>query len=220
MEEAHQHEVVQIGGAALLPPHDVVSLRESSRPAAREAALDIAVAELAHHGWRRLPGQPSESHRFSAGVFQHRLHPRVAQQAACGLRVDPSASFDLGCTVGSDQVAEPSMDDDGRTIGVGVDRDAIGAQGNERVGPAGCCELGVILTRHQRDRVAHALERSGYDRSLGCGQLRLEAEAVPVVQAPPVKEPSMLGVANILDRPANLQIRPTLNGCARDEPGP
>jgi hypothetical protein len=198
----------------------VVSLRESSRPAAREAALDVAITELAHHGGRRLPGQPSESHGFSGGVFQHRLHPRVAEQAARGLRVDPTASFDLGCAVGPNQVAEPSMNDNGRTIRVGVDRDAIGAQGNERVGSAGCCELGVIFTRHQRDRVAHALERSGDDRSLRRGQLRLEAEAVPVVQAPPVKEPSMLGVADILDRPANLQIRPTLDGCAGDEPGP
>jgi hypothetical protein len=220
MEEAHQHEVLQIGGATLLPPHDVVSLRESSRPAAREAALDVAIAELAHHGGRRLPGQPSESHRFSARVFQHRLHPRVAQQAARRLRVDSSASFDFGCAVGSDEVAEPSMDDNGRTIRVGVDRDAIGAEGNERVGSAGCCVLGVIFTRHHRDRVAHTLERSGDDRPLGRGQLRLEAEAVPVVHAPPVDEPSMFGVANILDRPANLQIRPTLDGCARDEPGP
>ena len=220
MEEAHQYEVVQIGGTALLPPHDVVRLREPPRSAAREAALDVAITELAHHRGRRLPRQPSESHRFSARVFQHRLYPRVAQQAACGLRVDRSASFDLGCAVGSDQVAEPSVDDDGRTIRVGVDRDAIGAQGHQRVGPAGCCEGGVTFTRHQRDRVAHALERSGDDRPLGCGKLRLEAESVPVVQAPPVEEPSMLGVANILDRPADLQVRPTLDGCAGNEPGP
>ncbi len=137
MEETHQHEVVQIGGAALLPPHDVVRLRESSRSAAREAALDVAITELTHHGGRRLPGQPSESHRFSARVFQHRLHPRVAQQAACGLRVDPSASFDFGCAVAPNQVAEPSMDDNGRTIRVGVDRDAIGAEGQRARRPCG-----------------------------------------------------------------------------------
>ncbi len=93
-------------------------------------------------------------------------------------------------------------------------------RGNERVGPAGCRERGIVFIRHRRDRLAHALKRSGDDRPLGGGQLRLEAEAVPVVKAPPVEEPSMLGVANILDRPANLQIRPTLDGCAGDEPGP
>jgi hypothetical protein len=146
MEEAHQHEVVQIGGAAFFPPHDVVGLREPARPAAGESALDISVAELTHHGRRRIPRQPSESNRFAVSVLQHRLHPRVTEQAACGLRVDPSATLDLGCALSSDQVAKLSVNDDGRTIRVGVDRDPIGAQGDEGVGSASWGERGVILT--------------------------------------------------------------------------
>ena len=63
--------------------------------------------------------------RFAVSVFQHRLHPCVTEQAACSLRVDPSATLDLGCALGSDQAAELSVNDDGRTIRVGVGRDPI-----------------------------------------------------------------------------------------------
>ena len=99
MEEAHQHEVLQIGGAPLAPPDDVVGLREPACTATREPALAVPVAELAHHRRRGLPGKPSESHRFTASVFQHRLHTRVAEQASCGLRVDQPAFFHLGRAV-------------------------------------------------------------------------------------------------------------------------
>src|SRR5207247_4749781 len=60
VERADQHEVVQIGGTAIAPPPDVVSLGEPSGSTAREAALPGAVADLADHPGGRLPGEPAE----------------------------------------------------------------------------------------------------------------------------------------------------------------
>jgi hypothetical protein len=49
MERADQQEVVQVRSAAMPPPHDVVGLGKSSRPAPGEPALAVPVADLAEH---------------------------------------------------------------------------------------------------------------------------------------------------------------------------
>src|SRR5439155_487597 len=85
---------------------------------------------------------------------EHGLDACIAQETARGLGVDASPALDLGCAVRPDEIAETSVDDDGRPIGVGVDGDAIGAQRNECVGPSCLFEGWVALTRHQRERTS------------------------------------------------------------------
>lgn len=88
VERAHEEQVVQIGPASVLPPHDVMGLGEATRAAARKPALGVPVPELAHHPRRRLSGHPPEAHRVARCVFDHHLDPPVAGQALGGLGVD------------------------------------------------------------------------------------------------------------------------------------
>src|SRR4029077_4398252 len=73
VKRAHQHQVVEIGSAPLLPPSDVVRLGEAIGPAARELASGVAVPELAPHPGGRLPGHPPEPNRLPTFVFDHDL---------------------------------------------------------------------------------------------------------------------------------------------------
>jgi hypothetical protein len=199
----------------LLSTRRLVCLREPARPAAREPALDVSVAELAHHGRRRIPRQPSESNRFAVSVLQHRSAP--ARHRAGGVR-SPGGSIHHPRPRLRPRFRPGRRAERERRRSHDPGRRRSRSDWSTRQ-PAR--RLGVLGRRRGHPRPASggsshsSLERAGHDRSLGRGQFRLEAEAVPVVQPPPVEEPSVLGVANVLDRSAHLQIRPPSNGRGR-----
>ena len=60
MERAHEHQVVEIRSSAVVPPDDVVRLREASRATAGEPALAVAVLQVSNHPRRRLSGHATE----------------------------------------------------------------------------------------------------------------------------------------------------------------
>src|SRR5262245_1784925 len=116
VERADEDEVLEVGRPAVAPPHDVVGLREPARAAAGEPAFGVAVAELAQHRRRRLPGQAPEAHRFAGSVLEDALDPRVAQEPPGRLRMEPPTVLDQGGPLCAHEIAEPRVDDHGRTV--------------------------------------------------------------------------------------------------------
>ena len=49
VEPTDEQEVVEVGGTSPRPPHDVVRVGELRRPAPREPAPSVPMAELPHH---------------------------------------------------------------------------------------------------------------------------------------------------------------------------
>jgi hypothetical protein len=96
MEAAHEGEVVRVGSATVLPPHDVMGLGELPGAASREGALSIAVAELPNHPFRGVPGDPSETYRLtgpsSITIWMRPLHA----SRLVHLGMDGRIAFDLG----------------------------------------------------------------------------------------------------------------------------
>src|SRR6266545_977032 len=117
MERAYQQQVVQVGPASLIPPHDVMGLSESACPAPEELALAVPVLELAHHPRRGLPGHPPQADRRPGSILEHCLDPSHAEQAPDGLGVDDPTSFDLTATFARDEAVQLGMHDHGRSVG-------------------------------------------------------------------------------------------------------
>jgi hypothetical protein len=214
MERADQQEVVQVRAAPMPPPHDVVGLGESSRPAPGEPALSVAVADLAQHPRRRFAGSPTEPKDVPGPVLEHALDPSVAEQAPDRLRVDDRATIDLAAADAALDPVELRVDDHRGAILVGVASDPSRTKGHERIGPPGRREGAIPFIGHHRDSIGRTLERSNHDRTLRGWELSLEPEPSPLVEAPPRNETGPLRVEVILDRCPPLEVSPVSDGGA------
>src|SRR3990170_2913122 len=95
VERADQHEVVQVGPAAVTPPADVVSFDEPAGAAAGETALAVAIANLAHHPCGRLTGGSAETEDVPVPILGDDLHPAVTQHPLDRVRVDHRTVLDF-----------------------------------------------------------------------------------------------------------------------------
>ena len=220
VEEAQEDEVVEVGPASVPPPDDVMCLGEPTRPASGEPALAVAVAEQPHHRGRGLPGHPAETQWLTFFVLDHGLHPAVAHQAPRGLGVDPAPVAHLRRPSRGREIAEPSVHDHRGSIGVGIVREPARADRDERIGAPRVHGARILFARHHRKRVGDPLQRAGDDRSLRRRELGLQSEPVPVVDVPPPQEPAPLRLANVVDRPTDLEIGPPPHSRAGHEHRP
>jgi len=223
MERADQHEVREVGPAAVPPPHDVMGLGEPAHPAAREPTFPISVPDLADHPRRRLAGHPPQPNDVTRLVFDDRLHAAVTKETTNRLGVDLGTTFDLARSdrplrvglVSRREPVELRVDYDGRSIGVGVGGKARRAQRNQPVCAPSVGMERVVLSRHRRNELGHALDRSDHDRALRRGEFGLESQPPPLFQVPPREGPGALGIPFLLDLRVECQVCASPDRAAR-----
>jgi hypothetical protein len=115
MERAQQHQVVEIGGSALCPMHEMVGVSPAGSFASGEAASLVTVPHLARKPWRHPSRGAPHTH-----TIHRQLHPGVATQTPGRLDIQKGATFDLGATGAGDKIGSTNVHHQGGPIGVGV----------------------------------------------------------------------------------------------------
>jgi hypothetical protein len=174
-----------MGAAAVAPPTNVMGLGEPPRPAAREPAFSIPVANLADHPARRLPGQTAESQHSPGSVLDHGLHPGVAEETSHAVRMDGRTPFDLASTGSVVEPRELGVDHDRGPVWIGCVGGPARAHSHQGVGSARVREGSVCLPGHRWDMLGHPFDRSSDDGSLRRRQLGLQTEPPTLIRPPP-----------------------------------
>jgi hypothetical protein len=118
MERADEDEVVEIAPAAISPPHDVVSLGEPRRTAAREPTLTVAVTDLPEKRRGRRALRSTGVEDAAGRIFDHGLDASVAEIAPNDLGMEHGPGLELGAVRAGGQTVGLGVDHDRRTIGV------------------------------------------------------------------------------------------------------
>jgi hypothetical protein len=209
MERADEDEVVEIAPAAISPPHDVVSLGEPRRTAAREPTLTVAVTDLPEKRRGRRALRSTGVEDAAGRIFDHGLDASVAEIAPNDLGMEHGPGLELGAVRAGGQTVGLGVDHDRRTIGVARGRGTCRAKRNQSVRASGGDVQVVLLPRHGGDRRCHPFDRLDDPRTLSDRKLRLQAHAGFVFQEPVAKEPPVVGFDVAIDVGTNLSVRAT-----------
>jgi hypothetical protein len=99
VERTDEREVVERGSSTVAPPHDVVSLRESTGTAAWERASLVPIPDLPEHPLGGLSRNRADQERVAIARLHDALQPTHAGQAADRLRMDDRTVLDLARSV-------------------------------------------------------------------------------------------------------------------------
>jgi hypothetical protein len=220
MERADQHQVVEVRSPTLVPPDDVVGLREASRATSGESALAVPVLQVSNHPRRGLSGHATEPDGQTALLFDDGLDPCVARQPTSRVRADRRPVLDLALAqlvVGS---VEARVHDQRRPVRVTIGVVPRRTQGDEGIGPPRTGPGRPVLFRHDRQAVREPVEHLRDDRALCGGQLGLQAESAAFVERPPRQESAAIRLLGLARRPARDDVGLPPDRAARNVTGP
>jgi hypothetical protein len=125
----------------------VVGVHVAGEPTPREGAAAVAVTQSPGEPRRRVVRGPSNAHDLAGAVVQRDLEASVTREARGDLGVDDGAALDLAPGACACEGVERRVDDDRRTLGIGVAGEPAGREEKQGVGGA---HLGARLGRHRR----------------------------------------------------------------------